>query len=103
MTMSKRKTRMAIESALDLVARSQAYIIAAHGKMFEASVFSMSTDLDFATRERIYNAMKMVETAADTTKVSVQVVQSAFGDLLTPDEKPCIVNKQKETHDGQQK
>ncbi len=87
MTMAKRKTRSAVESALDLVARSQAYILAAHGKMYEAAVCSMSTDLDVATVERIQNALKMVQTAADTTKVSVQVVQITFGDLLTSDEK----------------
>jgi hypothetical protein len=88
--MAKRKTRSAIESALDFAARSQAYINAAHGKIYEAAVCSMSTDLDFATVERIQNALKMVQTAADTTKVSVQSIQSAFGDLLTPDEKPRV-------------
>lgn len=88
--MSKRKTRIALESALEYVERSQAYILAANGKMFEASVFSMSTDLDPAIRERIQNAMKMVETAADTTKVSVQVVRGAFDDLLTHGDKPRV-------------
>lgn len=101
--MSTRKATLALEYALEYVERSQAYIIAANGKMFEASIFSMSTDLDLATIERIQNAMKMVQTVADTTKVSVQVVRGIFEDLLTPDGKPRIVNKQKETHDGQQK
>ena len=87
-TMSKRKTRLALEAALEFVERSQAYILAANGKMFEASVFSMSTDLDRAMIERIQNAMKMVQTAADTTKVSAQVVRGAFDDLLTNGDKP---------------
>jgi len=89
-TMSKRKTRLALEAALEFVERSQAYILAANGKMFEASVFSMSTDLDRAMIERIQNAMKMVETAADTTKVSAQVVRGAFDDLLTNGDKPRV-------------
>jgi predicted HNH restriction endonuclease len=99
--MSKRKTRMIIESALEFVEHSQDYIIAAHGKMFEASVSSLSTDLDVQTIECIQNAMKMVQTAADTTKVSVQVVRGIFEDLRKIGDKPHIVNEQKEQNDAQ--